>query len=1004
MVVSSGTMRRPDPRALDTAQMWGPAPELRAAELNRHARELKSELMGLASDVRRGPLEAYLTDATAYLGELRREFLRTHRRLLVHTRDEDRDHVPDLLRTELAELSERLRAAVLARSSRISKEGWRPRRLVRALERTIEVLPEHVDAAYEARTTLQNRTEPWRLRIGRLLTRVSLRLRAVGGDAPTRTVELQDLARFHLPGMAVDQLEGVAALFVQADTQLVGHTRMILDGIDHGFETLRGHVRDPNLSEVLDSFRSQVEEEFQLAEAELVRLVDDGGRRVTRILADGFRALKEDLPIAGTFELPNRKRRTERMGGQEIALADLDRRLDAVRGSVASSYMLLGLHLEHAAFRARVRVVLARHLDELRKDVRGRSHTQIERVLATVDEVLEGLSQGDDADETMSLEDDSDVAGLLEPLERVLTEALRAANQLLEQLTEEQLVAPLLEGLNREAQSLTDRYVVPAGRVPHAEWRLPAPLAQVEVGFAELVSAYVQTDIAPELLRVTHGALEALRPMVAALHDLERVVTIDTDQLGVDLDLSREEAPGGVREVARAALSRSQESLQVVLQRLDGWSEDLAEALKMAVLSQVDRQRSRLSEGTIGRLERGRGRAVAAPALSQQVDRIAALFDRVGEEATRQVRRLVGERRLLDWRVRLGLPDPVVSEAEAVDLLAPPTQPKEVPLFYRRLFTANAYWAGDLLPAQRAAVERTKAVLTRAPQLGLRTAAILSADGAGQGALLTAITRGERFSQVRRITFSRPVSEAEAEDIFFELGQGQLMVVGGFRWLFGAKPGGFAPLRAFLAGIIADGGHNAWLLEASDLSWAYGRSVAPLDDVFSEVVRVGALDREELERALMSRHQLSGLEARFAAEGEAEAGEGVARERFFAALHAYAGGYLVRALPAWTASVARVDEDERWVRFVPPPPNPLPALQKLPDETLVLLLAVLRQGWMDADTAAVLFRWSPLTAAGRLGRLVSDGLLERKGSTLFQLRRHLRPGLRQVLQKRGWCP
>ena len=126
---SSGTMRRPDPRAIDTTQMWGPPVDSRTPELVHHVKELKSELAGLAADVRRGPLEAYLTEASAYLGELRREFLRTHRRLLVQTRDEQRGHVPDLLRTELAELSDRLRSAVLARASRSSQEGWRPRRL-----------------------------------------------------------------------------------------------------------------------------------------------------------------------------------------------------------------------------------------------------------------------------------------------------------------------------------------------------------------------------------------------------------------------------------------------------------------------------------------------------------------------------------------------------------------------------------------------------------------------------------------------------------------------------------------------------------------------------------------------------------------------------------------------------------------------------------------------------------------------------------------------------------
>jgi hypothetical protein len=599
-------------------------------------------------------------------------------------------------------------------------------------------------------------------------------------------------------------------------------------------------------------------------------------------------------------------------------------------------------------------------------------------------------------------EETEDLPGWLEPLERVLTEALRAANQLLEQLSEEQLVAPLLDGLNREAQALTDRYRIPAGRLPHAEWRLPAPLPTVEVPLADVAAAYVQTDIAPELLRITNAAVKVLQPMVSVLHDLERVVTIDSEHYGGELDLERPPSEGGgdLSEVALAALRRSRTALGEMLGRTAAWSDELTDDLRDTILSRIDALRERLSEASVTQLRRRGG--VKPQAFTHQVDRLTHFLNRLGDDSTAWVRRSAGEERIASWRTWLGLPGPQVRPEDVAGLLVQPEPDREIPLFYRRLFAPNAHWAADLLPDQRRAVDQVKRVLARPLGAGLRTAAIISAEGAGQGALLAFITRGDRFSVVRRLTFSRPMSVRDVETIFQDGAQGQLMVVSGFHWLLAMQAGGFAPLRRFLAGVLSDGGRNAWVLEAAEPVWAYARRVAPVEDVFSEVVTVGPVSAQELEVSLLSRHALSGLGLRFARPGEGPAAEEVARARFFLGLHDHTGGRLTRALPAWLSSVEEVDEEAQMVRMGPPMPSAVPALEIQEDEILILLMAVLRQGWVDASTLAQLFRWDSVTAEGRLMRLATEGLLERKTGGFFTVRRHLRHGLQVVLRARGW--
>ncbi len=995
-----------------TTQVWGPPLVAKTDVLTVCIRDLQEELVALASDVRRGPLAALHAEGVAYLGELRREFLRAHRRLSLGLKGDDREHVLDLLRTEVADLNERLRAVVLGRSSRMSQGGWKPSALLGALTRTTEVLPEHTVAEIEDVTLATDPTDP----VGRAMVRALVRWRVSFSrffdGQPHRVVDLQSLARFHLSGMELERIEGLTALFVQAEAQLVGHSRLILDGMARGLDTVRDHIEDENLQDILTTFRQQVEEEFQLAEVELLRLADDGGRRAAKLLGEGLRRLKADVPKAGTFELPQRRRRPQRvLATQSMALEDLEGRMGRVRQSISDSYVLLGLHLEYASFRGRVRVALGRQLAELKKDVRGRSHTQIERVIAALQETREHIEAiAASTDETLDIAalepSEADLRSCLQPLERVLSDALRNTNQLLEQLTEEQLVAPLLEALNREAQTLTDRYEVPAGKLAHAEWRLPSPLSRVEVRLAEFVTARIQTDVAPELLRATQAAVGAIEPVVSAFHDLERIVSIDAEVFSADIEVGEGgDAPDDLREVAKAALGRSQAALVEVLQRSDSWSQDLVGRLKQIVFTGVDSWRERLSEAQVGRLRTGRGRGVGAPAaLTRHVDRLTGALNNLGDDSIRKVRNLVGERRLQEWRRQLGLPNPPLAPDHVERLLAAPQATKEIPLYYRRLFAPNAHWAGDLSAHQRKATERIKSTLSRSGGQGLRTAAVLSVEGAGQGALLASLTRGQSFGQIRKVSFSRPVDVAEVDDLFGSLGHGQLMVVGGFRWLLSAGPNGFAPLRCFLSGILTDNGKNAWLIEAPSLVWQFALRVAPVSEVFKDRIEVGPLTAPELQSALAARHQLSGMKLQFSEDSAEQHLELVAKERFFNALHHVSGGYLIRALPIWLAAIEDVREDSDCVAMGAPGVSPIPALERLDDETCVILLAILRQGWMDKTTLAHLFRWAGVQAQGRLMRLVADGLLEQKSGGLFQVKRHLRHGVRQVLRDKKWCP
>ena len=85
----------------------------------------------------------------------------------------------------------------------------------------------------------------------------------------------------------------------------------------------------------------------------------------------------------------------------------------------------------------------------------------------------------------------------------------------------------------------------------------------------------------------------------------------------------------------------------------------------------------------------------------------------------------------------------------------------------------------------------------------------------------------------------------------------------------------------------------------------------------------------------------------------------------------------------------------------PIPASPYARVRRLPDDILVNLYQIAREGWIDAAGQARLFRLDLNTAQAQLSRLAHLGLLdEREGA--FVIAVHLRGVLGRVFDERGW--
>lgn len=997
-------------------QVWGKPPEL-GGEADDALVELTLDLQNAVRDFQLGPVEAFRREAELYLRGLRREFLRHHRRLVVQARTgDDRAELATMLRGEEAELAERWRGVILARGATVERGRLPFDKLVETVDFAVDRLPEKIETDYAEKSFIDRPDQGTLLALWRMGLRS--RRRIFSGKLSPRAVALRELGSYHLSGIAPSRLEGLAALLVAAERHLASRTRSIFDGIVIGYDELasecRGDETDPLVE--LAALRQQVDEEIGLALDEVERMARDASRRASGILGGALSNVKTDALVAGTPDLRIHERRSSRVFPKRMkALELLTSQVAGHRKTSGAGYALLAMELELVGLEARIKDVLEEHVSRLEKDVRGKSLVQAERLGESLEEAMQHV----EAELDSGLSGDAlavSMRRITELPEKIAGEAARHALELRDSLLDESKLAPLLDALGRAAGSLTRSYDVAVGRIERGEWKLPAVANIIEVPFREAVTTYIEAQIAPELSNQTRALAQRVQPLIHGLSELERLIAFNTELATAELevvedDVVPKETLALLREMVAGQLERSETLIAGHIQTAQSWPGEFGGAVRTSILGAFDELRGLLVDGDVSRARFSAMRRKAKrQRLIREAERLPSLLAQAKARLTTALAAVIGEDRLVRYRRVLGLP---VGEVKAVLDEVAFTRPEpsaDIPTVYRRLFAADTLEAGDVLTGRDDEIARAEKALVGRAGHELRSVALVGVDGVGKAAVSNAIVRGRGWRNVERITLIEPAKVADIDALFTERGEGRLVVVDGLHWMFAMKPGGFEPLRRFVDGVIADAGKNAWLVHADALVWRYAASIASVGEAFPEVVELEPLDSEELHAAVMGRHRLSPYghaidwrEGEGRIEGLVERGASRfrrPRERYFDELHRATGGLVRDALRLWLASIKEVGSDDIvYVGRIPS--SPYAALSRLPEDLLLHLYQIARQGWMNAEVQAHLFRTTESTARAQLARLTHMGLLVREGA-VYRVAVHLRGGLVRVLQEKGW--
>ena len=1009
----------PWPEHVGEKDLWGAPLQTESPEINNRMQDLAGDLQSIVREVSTGPLRDFQLDAGKYLRDLRREFLRHHRRLTVQARAEggtERDDLVTMLRSAQSDLAAHWRGIVLGRSVTLSKLTWTPETILGNVDGLVDELPEVVTAPYENLSyTPRENDSLWKQ-----LRRQVLRLRrgwrkAFGQSPPTRDVRLRSLGRFHLSYDAPARLEGLAALFVEADRHLAARTRSLFDGVIAGYDDIVDISTDPgaNLEGQLVRLRHDVEEELALALDETVRITGDGTHRAASALATGFVRMKEDLPTFGTLDLSTGERRTSRRFANRMrAMETLTKDVANLRKASSAEYSSLAMELELLGLEARIKDNVAEYVLRLTNTVKRRAGSQVERVSDTLQNALKELNTELESDYS----GDELAAALRQATEatsKATGEAARVTTELYQDLSDDAKIAPLLDTLVDACRGLTPRYRVTVGQRQTGEWRLPTSLPEVEVPFREVVLTYIESRVAPKLLASRRELAERVQPLANLLQELERVVAFNVELATAELEIVHDEAIPEemqtlLRDMVYGQLERSYNSLEEIRAEAKGWPAMIETEMRDAALGTLEALRGELAEGSFSRsrLEAMR-RAASGLRMMEKAERPHRI-KRLKAQIRGGLRALFGEERLEEWSERLGLTGALPTEELSAGTFAAPEVAADLPLVYRRLFAADTMEAGDVLTGRDEEIRRAEAVLSSEVRGRLRSVVLVGVDGVGKAAVSSAIVRSRRWKNVKRVVFTAPVTVADVDAIFQDAPEGQLVVVDGLHWMLSMAPGGFDPLRRFVKGIIEEGGRRRWLAHGAVLFWNFASTVAPLRDAFPEVIRLEPLSQEELQAAVIARHRLSGFEHSFD-RGEGSPIEGLfARsatrirrpyDQYFHELHDATGGLVRDSLRLWLASIRGIRDDI--VHVGPIPASSYARVRRLPDDILVNLYQIAREGWMDAAGQARLFRLDLNTAQAQLSRLAHLGLLEERDGS-FVIAVHLRGVLGRVFAERGW--
>jgi len=997
-------------------------PPFKDRELLIISRSVKTELSNIVRDLRAGVISNNRDRSRLFIGQLRREFLRTHRRCSVSANNPDCKAADFKFELEQhqSDLSLRWQDLILDKTASANfkevREGFET--TLSRIDELVSSLPDSVIVPMEAALWTPLEEDTFATSTRKKLVRTQ---RAFGADL-NRTVEVSKVGRYIFDKAIGEHLEQFIGLMALVDRHAVDQAQCLFEvyrqSIDRHLP--KAEISCEERGDRLQKIREEMEEEFESALEEADRLSDETVRVTNNALGRPYNEILRALNIAGSPTAPNRHYRASKVyDGRVRCVGRIDNGLRHALAITRSTGSALAMELELSRLTIRVNEALSRRASEFARDINGRMARQGERVeegletmLVTIKESLD--KPGDNPKEELI----ASIRELSNNLSKTVTETQGISESFLNALKTETAFDPLRTELTSCIDLSKDYFTVAEGGTDRTGRALPQKHTTRDLPFRKLVSEYVETELRRDLSGLLAEVLKEVKELYNSVEELERGLAYNTEVTMSELEaqegLSWEEIKKTVEELLISTLERHSKKLKAEQQVTAQLASSIEERLVGTVISHLHELRGLLIEGRYQEMMERLAKARAHERRVKMTGKaLGALHLRA--HASTALHRLLGTRGTAGLKRILGLrdTDQLVSLKPATFKM--PSLSFEFPVVYFRLFSDSNLEARDLLVGREDEVEKLKRTLLGDGEGFSRAIAVLGEGANGYGAAVSGVIRGlSRQLTIRRHKLQAPASVQDVEEILAVTNKRSLTIVENMHWLYTLEPEGFEPLRVFLDGVLEDRSQNAWILAGETSAWEYASHHMPLKDVFPHQLDVHKLTVSELRQALMNRHSMSGYGLRFADADtstlwklkrhiykglqDVEPNEA----KFFEAIHREAGGVLRDAQSLWLASASVLDEEREELIMGGAVSTPLSACRKLPEEMLLTLRQVARQGRLTAQEHSMVFQYSETSSEALLNRLTHLGFLKRHSSGWYRFTKNRAGLIYRTLRDRGY--
>lgn len=449
------------------------------------------------------------------------------------------------------------------------------------------------------------------------------------------------------------------------------------------------------------------------------------------------------------------------------------------------------------------------------------------------------------------------------------------------------------------------------------------------------------------------------------------------------------------QELAREAISNALSLLRYQQQAAPGIGatvDSAAVSAVAAVLIESDTVIEKQSIGLAAYLTRQRGRRIARQVRGVAAEGLRHGF-RYGWKAAREANRWVLTR--IGWltppRKRA---DPVVRRADLGDALKVQLHGRDLPMLYRRLFRLAPVEDPRFLVGRDEEMAGFADALARWEEGRGTSVIIVGARGSGKTSLVNcAIARIFTQCEVARGQFGERLIEPAGMTAFIGsllgLAEGanpaealalrrRVIVVEEFERTFLRAINGFDALRALLDLMYMTSRSTLWIFSVNETAYHYLDSVLGLGRHFSHHINAMSVKQEDLSKAILQRHGLSGARLEYAPLAPEDPRvsrlrhlsglEQDAGSLFLDALYAQSEGIFRAAYELWQGSIERLEAGVVYMRQpLAPDYSQLAASMSLDD--CFTLKAILQHGSLTADEVAQVLVTSPQLSVRQLERL-----------------------------------